>query len=136
MHTLQTFAILLIGLLLIAGCRREVKERKYSAVTGVASEIDLETGKVSMDWQSKKTGESRRFTGRATQTTEIFINGVSAKLADVRRGDRVCVIVYPSPDDPDDWIVTSVRIEREESFILNPPPPDTSSALEQPGRTE
>lgn len=136
MHTLQTFTILLLGLLLIAGCRREVKERKYSAVTGVASEIDLETGKVSMDWQSKKTGESRRFTGRATQTTEIFINGVSAKLADVRRGDRVCVIVYPSPDDPDDWIVTSVRIEREESFILNPPPPDTSSALEQPGRTE
>lgn len=136
MHTLQTFTILLLGLLLIAGCRGEVKERKYSAVTGVASEIDLETGKVSMDWQSKKTGESRRFTGRATQTTEIFINGVSAKLADVRRGDRVCVIVYPSPDDPDDWIVTSVRIEREESFILNPPPPDTSSALEQPGRTE
>lgn len=121
---------------MIAGCRREVKERKYSAVTGVASEIDLETGKVSMDWQSKKTGESRRFTGRATQTTEIFINGVSAKLADVQRGDRVCVIVYPSPEDPDDWIVTSVRIEREESFILNQPQPDTSSALEQPGRTE
>ena len=136
MQTVHKLKILLASLLLIAGCRREVNERKYSAVTGVASEIDLETGKVSMDWQSKKTGESRRFTGRATQTTEIFINGVSAKLKDVQRGDRVCVIVYPSPDDPEDWIVTSVRIEREESFILNQPPPDTPSTIEQPGQSE
>lgn len=136
MPTVHKLKFLLAGLMLIAGCRQEVKERKYSAVTGVASDIDLETGKVSMDWQSKKTGESRKFTGRATQTTEIFINGVSAKLEDVRRGDRVCVIVYPSPDDPADWIVTSVRIEREESFILNPPPPDASPTIEQPGGAE
>ena len=112
--------ILLVGCLIPwSGCRQEVKQRKYRAVTGVASAIDLETGEVSMDWENSKTGEVKRLTGRITQATEIMINGVTAHLDAVRVGDRAVVVVYRSPDGGQGWIVTSVSIERQGGFILD-----------------
>ena len=126
--------ILLVGCLISwSGCRQEVEQRKYRAVTGVASAIDLETGEVSMDWKNTKTGEVKRLTGRVTQTTEIMINGVTAHLDAVRVGDRAVVVVYRSPEGGQGWIVTSVSIERQEGFILdrnrtrNAASPDDSS---------
>ncbi len=113
-------AILLVGSLIPwSGCRQEVEQRKYRAVTGVATGIDLETGEVSMDWKNAETGTVRRFTGRVTQTTEIMINGVTAPLQEVRVGDQAVVVVYRSPETSADWIVTSVSIERQEGFVLH-----------------
>ena len=62
---------------------------------------------VSMDRLNKKTGKMERFTGRVIQTTEILINGVCARLEDVREGDPAVVIVYTAANDPDEWIVTT-----------------------------
>lgn len=127
------------SLLLGSGCQPQVPQRKYHAVAGTASSIDLESGMVSMDRLNKKTGQLERFTGRVIQTTEILINGVCARLEDVREGDDAVVIVYTVANDPDEWIVTAVRIEREEPFILDRPPPaataagsDSGAASEQP----
>ena len=127
------------GLLLGSGCRPQVQQRKYHAVAGTASSIDLESGMVSMDRLNQKTGKMERFTGRVIQTTEILINGVCARLEDVREGDPAVVIVYTSANDPDEWIVTAVRIEREETFILDRPQraaaatgSDAGAASEQP----
>lgn len=125
--------LLISGLLLGSGCQSQVPQRKYHAVAGTASSIDLESGRVSMDRLNKKTGKLERFTGRVIQTTEILINGVCARLEDVREGDDAVVIVYTVANDPDEWIVTAVRIEREEPFILDRPPP--ASASEQPTST-
>ena len=127
------------GLLLGSGCQPQVQQRKYHAVAGTASSIDLESGMVSMDRLNKKTGKLERFTGRVIQTTEILINGVCARLEDVREGDDAVVIVYTTEGDPDEWIVTAVRIERQEPFILDRPQPvseatslDAGTASEQP----
>ncbi len=121
------------GLWLGSGCQPQVQHRKYHAVAGTASSIDLESGMVSMDRLNKKTGKMERFTGRVIQTTEILINGVCARLEDVREGDPAVVIVYTAANHPDEWIVTAVRIEREEPFILDRPPPGAAS--EQPTST-
>ena len=127
------------GLLLGSGCQPQVQQRKYHAVAGTASSIDLESGMVSMDRLNKKTGKMERFTGRVIQTTEILINGVCARLEDVREGDPAVVIVYTSANNPDEWIVTAVRIEREETFILDRSQsaageagPDAGAPSEQP----
>lgn len=134
--------LLTSGLLLGSGCQPQVQQRKYHAVAGTASSIDLESGMVSMDRLNKKTGKMERFTGRVIQTTEILINGVCARLEDVREGDPAVVIVYTAANDPDEWIVTAVRIEREEIFILDRPQPaaaatgsEAGAASEQPTST-
>ena len=119
MNRLQIAAILSLStaVIFVGGCAGTAPDREYNAVTGVASEIDLETGKVSMDWRNEETGEIRRLTGRVTQETEICINGIGAELADVRLGDRVTVVVYHQSDDPTRRIVTQVQIERPEPFV-------------------
>ncbi len=133
MNMLQTAAILSLstGVILAGGCRGPAPQRKYDAVTGVASEIDLDTGNVSMDWRNEETGEVRRLTGQVTQETEIFINGIGAELADVRLGDRVTVVVYHQPDDPARRIVTQVQIERPEQFVRDRPESTNSTAVEE-----
>ena len=133
MNMLQTAAILSLSaaVILVGGCRRPAQERKYDAVAGVASEIDLETGYVSMDWRNEETGDVRRLTGQVTQETEIFINGIGAQLADVRLGDRVTVVVYHQPDDPTRRIVTLVQIERPEQFVRDHPGSAGSTAAEE-----
>jgi len=132
MSLLQTAAILSLSavLILAGGCRRPVQERKYDAVAGVATEIDLDTGYVSMDWRNEETGGVRRLTGQVTQETEIFINGIGAELADARLGDRVTVVVYHLLDDPTHPIVTQVQIERPEQFVRDRPGPADSTAAD------
>ncbi len=133
MNMLQTAAILSLSaaVILVGGCRRPVQEREYNAVAGVASEIDLDTGRVSMDWRNEDTGDIRRLTGQVTQETEIFINGIGAELADVRLGDRVTVVVYHQPDDPTRRIVTQVQIERSEQFVRDHRASTNSTAAEE-----
>ena len=135
MSMLRTAAILSLSavLILAGGCRRPAQERKYDAVAGVATEIDLDTGYVSMDWRNEETGGVRRLTGRVTQETEILINGIGAKLADVRLGDRVTVVVYHLLDEPTRQIVTQVQIERPEQFVRDHPAPADSKAAEETG---
>ena len=130
---LQTAAMLSLSaaLILVGGCRRPAQERKYDAVAGVATEIDLDTGDVSMDWRNAETGGVRRLTGRVTQETEILINGIGADLADARLGDRVTVVVYHLLDEPTRSIVTQVQIERPEQFVRDPPVPADSTAAEE-----
>lgn len=119
-------ALLVSSLVLQTACRQSVKQRRYRAETGIASKIDLETGKVSMSWLNARTGKSELLSGRVTQATEIMINGISARLEDIRPGDPVTVIVYWD-DEHQQWIVTSAAVQREKSYMLEKPLPTNGS---------
>ena len=109
----------LFGLALVlalGGCRQYTPERKYQVESGVASGIDIQTGTVSMKWTHRRTGEPMLLTGRITQETEIFINGISASVEDVRPGDAVEVTAWEDTENV--WIVTRVNIDRPESFMV------------------
>ncbi len=132
MNTHRTAAILSLSaaVIFVGGCAETAGEREYNAGTGVTSGIDLDTGRVSMDWRNEETGDVRPLTGKVTKETEIFINGIGAELADVRLGDRVIVVVYRLPDDPR-WIVTLAQIERPEQFVRDHSGSTNSTAAEE-----
>ncbi len=109
-------AVLTLGLWMTAGCRREAAERKYHAVSGIAESIDVNTGRVAMSWRKRPNDEPMEFFGHITQETEIFINGISAGVQEVKIGDPVEVTVYL---DGDIWIVTRVAVTRREDYMLN-----------------
>ena len=114
---------LILPVLLNCGCKQRVAQRKYRTVVVTTREIDIESGVVVVDSLDDKTGEVRQKSGRVTRETEFFINGISASFEDVRVGDRGKVTVYVSPDNPEEWIVTAVHIDREKSFMLEIPLP-------------
>ncbi len=126
---LPALALIMLGV----GCRPAVQERKYFAVSGVASAVDVESGLVSMNWQDHRSGIIEPIVGRVSQATEIFINGVSASLENVRPGDHGIVVVYKAVDPDEHWVVTSISVERDQSFMLSkplpasPPAPDPAS---------
>ncbi len=133
MNTHRTAAILRLSaaVIFVGGCAGTAREREYNAVTGVTSGIDLDTGRVSMDWRNEETGDVRPLTGQVTKETEIFINGIAAELADVRLGDRVIVVVYSLPEDRTRWIVTLAQIERPEQFVRDHSGSTNSTAAEE-----
>ena len=130
MHRTAAILSLSAAVIFVGGCAETAGEREYNAGTGVTSGIDLDTGRVSMDWRNEETGDVRPLTGKVTKETEIFINGIGAELADVRLGDRVIVVVYRRPDDPR-WIVTLAQIERPEPFVRDHSGSTDSTAAEE-----
>jgi hypothetical protein len=109
--------LLSLGVVLaLGGCRQSTPERSYQVESGIASMIDIQTGTVSMTWTHRRTGEPMLLTGKITQETEIFINGISASVEDVQPGDAVEVTAWQDPGGV--WIVTRVNIERPESFMV------------------
>ena len=110
-----TLTLLIFGMTGSSGCRRQTAERKYHAVSGVAESIDVNTGRVAMRWRKRQDDEGMEFFGHITQETEIFINGISAGVEEVRIGDPVEVTVYL---DGDTWIVTRVAVTRRDDYML------------------
>lgn len=118
--------VLLMVLLGWSGsCKEGVPERRYRAVSGTATAIDVNTGQVSMLW-ARSPGHEEQVSGHVTRDTEILINGISAGLQDIREGDRGIATVYS--DDQRNWFVTRVEIERPEGFILDKGLPVGSAA--------
>jgi len=110
--------------ILCGGCKHQAKERKYRAVAVTATHIDAESGVVAVKWKDQRTDQAETRTGRVTIETEIFINGISASLEDIRIGDQAIVIAYPTvTSDVEQWIVTRVSVNREESYMLSKPAP-------------
>ena len=80
------------GIMWAPGCRKEAPTTEVMTLEGKVEKIKLtseETGELSVSYYSEKHGQEVVGTGLVTRETEIVVNGVVAKLADLREGERV-----------------------------------------------
>lgn len=99
---------------LIGGCRRDQPKRKYiEPIEGKAVDINPQTNEVSMELVHPETGLVVRRNGFVTAATKVDINGVTARIEDVQRGDIVKVGGYQEgPRESRRFYVTSISVRR------------------------
>lgn len=105
---------------LMTGCSDdEGKAPKMKKITGVAKRVDLKNNQVSMLFKDEN-GVERELSGSVREDTEVWINGRSQRLEDVREGDKVVVTGYrdKSSEEPR-LIATQIEVTRPESSDWN-----------------
>ncbi len=97
----------------LVGCSEQNgKKQKVRKVEGVAKHIDLENNQVSMMVKNDK-GEEHELQGTVGPETEVWINGRSQSLKDIKAGDRVVVFGYRKGEGSNKKLVaTKVEVER------------------------
>ena len=82
-------AMLLLG---APGCRDDKDNVEVMTLRGTVEKIELgsgDTGTIHVRYYSEKHKEEIVGVGEVTPETEILINGVVAKLSDIKEGERV-----------------------------------------------
>ncbi|HPD28934.1 MAG TPA: hypothetical protein PLL20_02985 [Phycisphaerae bacterium] len=112
---------LLFGALLAGGCGEDSELPEYDQISGKVTRIEKTSGEVSMSYFSEKHRKPVEIHGRLSPEAEIFIDGVTASLDDVRIGDRVKVLGRVEKREGErNLVALKVEIDRRE--------PATSSA--------
>jgi len=74
------------------GCRQREEGLEIHSLEGKVETIDRtsdDTGTITVLFYSEKQKQEIAGTGKVTKETEIMIDGVVARLKDIREGDRV-----------------------------------------------
>jgi len=74
------------------GCRKEDETYEIVQLEGKVEEIKANpdgTGEITVTYFSEKQGQETSGSGLVTKETEIVINGVLAKLQDIKKGERI-----------------------------------------------
>jgi hypothetical protein len=105
-----------LGLVLalgLVGCsENSSKKPKIRRIEGVAKTIDLEKNQVSMVVRNDKGIESELM-GTIREDTEVWINGRSQQLQDIRPGDNVVVFGYrEGSGEAKKLVATKVEVTR------------------------
>jgi hypothetical protein len=109
------------------GCGKDADEVKYHERRGTVSAIDPATGIVEMTWHNPKKNVDQQLVGKLASDAEILIDGVTARLDDVRVGDDV--MVTGRVEKHDQLVATRVEILRKEAPASEPASrPATASA--------
>jgi hypothetical protein len=121
--------------LLIGGCKQDQPKRKYiEPIEGTALNINTETGEVSMEFVHPETNVTMRDQGYVNEKTQVQINGVTARIQDVRVGDTVRVTGYrEGPREDRKIFVTSINVRRASNNWLDT---DGGGASQPAGRIE
>jgi hypothetical protein len=100
--------------LLSGGCKQDQPKRKYIEPTeGTALEIHTDTSEVSMEFVHPATGLAEVRKGYVNEKTQVQVNGVTARIEDVRTGDTVRVTGYQEgPREDRKFFVTSINVRR------------------------
>lgn len=94
----------------VSGCSdRSRKSKKARTIRGTVTKIDLPAKQVSMRFRNDK-GQEIPIDGTVTEETEVLINGVNRKLADVIVGDEVIVQGFREKEG-DSVRVVATRVE-------------------------
>lgn len=127
-------ALIVCGLV---GCsKNNGKKPKTRVVEGVAKVIDLENNHVSMVTKDDK-GNEIELTGMVREDTEVWINGRSQNLRDIRPGDKVVVTGYSEGEgDSKQLIATRVEVTRPQGSdwkaTAKPVAKETELAVKKP----
>jgi hypothetical protein len=107
--------------LLVGGCKQDQPKRKYiEPIEGTAREINTETGEVSMEFVHPESGLLVERKGFVNEKTQVQINGVTARVEDVRKGDTVRVTGYQEgPREDRKFFVTSIVVRRADNNWLD-----------------
>ncbi|HKQ48387.1 MAG TPA: hypothetical protein VJZ71_09990 [Phycisphaerae bacterium] len=114
--------ITMAGVLLLAGAATsgcssgKDKTPKMRRLEGVAKQIDLRAGVVSMLWKNDK-GKEIELKGTVKEDAEITINGRAHKLEDLREGDAVVVFGFREKiGDMEKLIATRIEVSRPQDL--------------------
>lgn len=107
--------------LLVAGCKQDQPKRKYiEPIEGTALDINAESNEVSMEFVHPETGTPVIRKGYVDEKTQVQINGVTARLEDIHKGDTVKVTGYQEgPRDSRKFYVTSISTRRSTNEWLD-----------------
>ena len=82
-----TAAVLAVGV--AGGCRQKDDAPEIVSLNGKVEKIDVASGLITARYYNAKRDAEIVGTGQVTAETEILINGVASRLADLRVGDRI-----------------------------------------------
>ncbi len=107
--------------LLVNGCKQDQPKRKYiEPIEGTALEINLETNEVAMEFVHPETGTAVVRKGIVNNTTQVQVNGVTARIEDIHKGDTVKVTGYQEgPRENRKFMVTSISARRSSNEWLD-----------------
>jgi len=112
----------ILGAVLAVGCGKDSELPEYDQITGKVSSVDRTSGEVSMSYYSEKHRKDIEIHGRLSPEAEIFIDGVTARLDDVKIGDRVKVLGrVEKRDDERNLVALKVEVTRRESPASSSP---------------
>ncbi len=90
-RTLGLWVLLATAAGLTGGCGKDSETPKYRTLKGRITSVDLETGEVTMHYYNEKRKKYMDLDGKLGPEAEIFIDGATARLADLQVDDRVVV---------------------------------------------
>ena len=115
LHALGLSVALAVAAGSVVGCGNDSDRPKYREITGRITSIDLKTGVVSMSYHNPKHKREMPLSGRLAPDAEVFINGATARLQDLRVDDHVTVTGRRDKRDGEHpLIATRVHVTREE----------------------
>jgi hypothetical protein len=114
----------------VGGCKQDQPKRKYiEPIEGTALEINPDTNEVSMEFVHPDTQVPIVRKGYVTPTTKVDINGITARIEDVRKGDTVRVTGYQEgPRENRKFYVASISVRRAGNDWLDTAAPASGPA--------
>ena len=111
----------------LAGCGKNDDEPDYKTLENCeVIKIDLKTGVVTIRFFSKKQADHVERPGKLAPDAEILIDGKTARLSDVRVGDRAMVVgIIVKKDGNKELVATKVEVTRPEKLKVAEPPGTT-----------
>ncbi len=101
----------------VVGCGRDQTKKSYKGpFEGTALKIDPETNEVSMKMVHPEQGLTVTVKGYVNDKTLVEINGMTARVEDVRPGDHVKVTGYnETVGSTKHFIVTNISVRRADN---------------------
>lgn len=129
------FAVSLCAVL-AAGCSRDQPKKKYHGpIDGTAEAVNPQTNEVSMKLVHPGYGVTVTRSGYVNEKTQVEVNGVTARVEDIRPGDPVRVTgYYEGADNKSRFIVTRISVRQANEQWIKVGEGAASAPASQPGR--
>lgn len=121
-------ALACAALVAAAGCGTPTAPPRYMARHGVITEIDVETGEITVEVRPQPVERAATETVHwlVNKHSEIYDTGRLVEIDALKKGDEVEFIGYPDPNSrPVRFVVTLARLVRDAKEFKTPELPAT-----------